>query len=137
MSKCCSSSFRKRHTTLTLTTVTFGRYDQRHDLAPVRLMRLRPAMGCARAAVPAPKHQGVGRWSRYRALPPWRSWAIGPRVTSEGRVLWRRGRVHIDADADDMIWVSGATTTRVSGPIDLQRDRVSDLRHPVARRVPD
>ncbi len=42
-----------------------------------------------------------------------------PYVASQGTVLGRCGRVRIDADADGTIWVSGATTTRISGQIDL------------------
>ncbi|MGN6792245.1 MAG: PhzF family phenazine biosynthesis protein [Streptosporangiaceae bacterium] len=45
--------------------------------------------------------------------------ATAPYVASQGTVLGRRGRVHIDANADGTIWVSGATTTRISGQIDL------------------
>jgi PhzF family phenazine biosynthesis protein len=45
--------------------------------------------------------------------------ASAPYVAGQGTVLGRRGRVHIDADADGTIWVSGATATRVSGQIDL------------------
>jgi PhzF family phenazine biosynthesis protein len=45
--------------------------------------------------------------------------ATAPYVASQGTVLGRRGRVHIDADAEGTIWVSGATATRINGQIDL------------------
>lgn len=45
--------------------------------------------------------------------------ATAPYVASQGTALGRRGRVHIDADADGTIWVSGATATRINGQIDL------------------
>ncbi|MDR2987069.1 MAG: PhzF family phenazine biosynthesis protein [Nocardiopsaceae bacterium] len=50
--------------------------------------------------------------------------ATAPYVVSQGTVLGRRGRVHIDAgakagDAERSIWVSGATVTRISGQIEL------------------
>ncbi|HEX9031061.1 MAG TPA: PhzF family phenazine biosynthesis protein [Streptosporangiaceae bacterium] len=42
-----------------------------------------------------------------------------PYVASQGTVLGRRGRVHISRDADGTVWVAGATTTRISGEVDL------------------
>src|SRR5215813_6659766 len=41
--------------------------------------------------------------------------AEAPYVASQGTVLGRSGRVHIDTGADGAIWVSGATATRISG----------------------
>jgi PhzF family phenazine biosynthesis protein len=52
------------------------------------------------------------------SLAQWLLWsgrATAPYVASQGTVLGRRGRVHIDADADGTIWVSGATATRIKG----------------------
>ncbi len=45
--------------------------------------------------------------------------ASAPYVASQGTVLGRRGRVHIDASDDGTIWVSGGTVTRISGEIRL------------------
>jgi predicted PhzF superfamily epimerase YddE/YHI9 len=45
--------------------------------------------------------------------------ASAPYVASQGTVLGRRGRVHIDAPDDGTIWVSGGTVTRISGEISL------------------
>jgi len=45
--------------------------------------------------------------------------ASAPYVVSQGTVLGRRGRVLIDQDQDGTIWVSGATTTRITGQVDL------------------
>ena len=45
--------------------------------------------------------------------------ASAPYVASQGTVLGRRGRVHIDASDDGTIWVSGGTVTRISGEISL------------------
>jgi PhzF family phenazine biosynthesis protein len=45
--------------------------------------------------------------------------ASAPYVASQGTVLGRRGRVHIDASEDGTIWVSGGTVTRISGEISL------------------
>lgn len=45
--------------------------------------------------------------------------ASAPYVASQGTVLGRRGRVHINASDDGTIWVSGGTVTRISGEISL------------------
>jgi PhzF family phenazine biosynthesis protein len=45
--------------------------------------------------------------------------ATAPYVASQGTALGRRGRVHIDADADGIVWVSGATATTIDGTADL------------------
>jgi PhzF family phenazine biosynthesis protein len=53
------------------------------------------------------------------------SWLIAtgrvraPYVTRQGTALGRAGRVHVSTDADDRIWIGGATTTIVSGTVDL------------------
>jgi PhzF family phenazine biosynthesis protein len=44
--------------------------------------------------------------------------ATAPYVASQGTVLGREGRVHIDADADGTIWTGGATVDVVVGTID-------------------
>src|SRR5262249_2414179 len=45
--------------------------------------------------------------------------ATAPYVASQGSAIGRRGRVHIDADEDGGGWVSGATSTRITGALDL------------------
>jgi PhzF family phenazine biosynthesis protein len=45
--------------------------------------------------------------------------ASAPYVASQGTVLGRRGRVHIDTSDDGTIWVSGGTVTRISGDMSL------------------
>jgi PhzF family phenazine biosynthesis protein len=45
--------------------------------------------------------------------------ASAPYVASQGTVLGRRGRVHVDADSDRQIWISGATATRISGTVEI------------------
>lgn len=42
-----------------------------------------------------------------------------PYVASQGTRLGRAGRVHIDQDPDDTVWVGGATTTRVDGAVEI------------------
>jgi PhzF family phenazine biosynthesis protein len=45
--------------------------------------------------------------------------AKAPYVASQGTALGRSGRVHVAADADDRIWVAGATVTCLAGEVDL------------------
>ena len=45
--------------------------------------------------------------------------ASAPYVASQGTVLGRHGRVHVDASDDGTIWVSGGTVTRISGEISI------------------
>jgi PhzF family phenazine biosynthesis protein len=42
-----------------------------------------------------------------------------PYVASQGRVLGRRGRVHLDIDTTGTVWVGGTTSTLVSGEIEV------------------
>jgi PhzF family phenazine biosynthesis protein len=43
----------------------------------------------------------------------------GPYVVSQGTVLGRAGRVHLDRDDDGTVWVGGGTVTCVTGTVDL------------------
>lgn len=55
------------------------------------------------------------------SLAPWlldSGRAHAPYVVSQGTVLGRRGRVHVDRD-DDAVWVGGATVTYVCGRAEL------------------
>ncbi len=46
--------------------------------------------------------------------------ASSPYVASQGTALGRRGRIHISRDeTDGTVWVAGATTTLISGEVDL------------------
>ncbi len=67
-------------------------------------------------------------------------WLLGsgrlsaPYVASQGTVLGRRGRVHIDQDGDGTVWVGGGTLTCVGRP---DRHLTGRRRHPAeARRGP-
>jgi PhzF family phenazine biosynthesis protein len=44
--------------------------------------------------------------------------ATAPYLVSQGTVLGRRGRVHVDRDGDGTVWVGGDTVTCVAGEID-------------------
>lgn len=45
--------------------------------------------------------------------------ACAPYVVSQGTRLGRRGRPRIEQDADGTVWVGGATTTYISGDVDI------------------
>ncbi len=64
-----------------------------------------PVTGSLNAAI-APWLLGTGR-------------ATAPYVVSQGTLLGRAGRVHVERDGDGTIWVGGATVTRVSGEVEL------------------
>ncbi len=56
------------------------------------------------------------------ALAPWllrTGRARTPYVVSQGTLLGRRGRVHVERDDDGTVWIAGATTTCVSGHAEL------------------
>ena len=56
------------------------------------------------------------------AIAPWllrTGRATAPYVVSQGTLLGRAGRVHVERDDDGTIWVGGATTTCVSGEVAL------------------
>lgn len=56
------------------------------------------------------------------AIAPWllRSGrAEAPYVVSQGTVLGRSGRVHVERDGDGTVWVGGATVTCVAGQVEL------------------
>lgn len=45
--------------------------------------------------------------------------ATAPYVASQGSALGRLGRVHVDRDEDDSVWVGGGTVTCITGEVDL------------------
>ncbi|MBO0732247.1 MAG: PhzF family phenazine biosynthesis protein [Acidimicrobiaceae bacterium] len=56
------------------------------------------------------------------AIAPWlldTGVVTAPYVVSQGTAIGRRGRVHVDRDADGTVWVGGATTTLVRGQVAL------------------
>jgi predicted PhzF superfamily epimerase YddE/YHI9 len=56
------------------------------------------------------------------AIAPWllrTGRATVPYVVSQGTLLGRAGRVHVERDDDGTIWVGGATATCVSGEVEL------------------
>jgi len=45
--------------------------------------------------------------------------ATAPYVASQGTVIGRQGRVHVSQDAEDGVWVGGATVTVLVGEAHL------------------
>ena len=45
--------------------------------------------------------------------------AVLPYVVSQGRVLGRRGRLHLSSDDGGSVWVAGRTITTITGAVDL------------------
>ena len=45
--------------------------------------------------------------------------AVLPYVVSQGRVLGRRGRLHLSSDEGGSVWVAGRTITTITGAVDL------------------
>ncbi|MFT4085378.1 MAG: PhzF family phenazine biosynthesis protein [Nocardioides sp.] len=64
---------------------------------------------------------GLAQWLAGGLLP-------ASYVASQGTVLQRRGRVHIDTDEDGTIWVGGETVTTISGTLSLP----DPIRRPVS-----
>jgi predicted PhzF superfamily epimerase YddE/YHI9 len=42
-----------------------------------------------------------------------------PYVASQGTVIGRQGRVHVDRDDDGQVWVGGGTVTCITGTVAL------------------
>jgi PhzF family phenazine biosynthesis protein len=56
------------------------------------------------------------------AIAPWllrTGRAVAPYVVSQGTVLGRSGRVHVEQDDDGTVWVGGGTVTCVAGRVEL------------------
>ncbi len=56
------------------------------------------------------------------AIAPWllrTGRAVAPYVVSQGTVLGRSGRVHVEQDDDGTVWVGGGTVTCVVGQVEL------------------
>ncbi|UMG94250.1 PhzF family phenazine biosynthesis protein [Nocardioides sp. TF02-7] len=72
-----------------------------------------PDLGFAEDPVTGSFNAAVAQWlTADGTLPP-------SYVASQGTALGRRGRVHVDTDADGTTWVGGATVTTVSGSVSL------------------
>lgn len=66
--------------------------------------------GIAEDPVTGSLNAGLAQWLAGDVLP-------ASYVASQGTVLGRRGRVHVETDVDGAIWVGGDTLTTVSGTV--------------------
>ena len=72
-----------------------------------------PDVGIAEDPVTGSLSAGLAQWLSGNGVLP------SSYVAAQGTALGRAGRLHIDTDADDTIWVGGATTTTISGVVSL------------------
>ena len=79
--------------------------------AAVELRAFCPGYGMPEDPVTGSLNAGVGQWLAGGRLP-------ASYVASQGTVLGRAGRVHVDT-VDGQIWVGGETRTTVAGSVDL------------------
>jgi PhzF family phenazine biosynthesis protein len=77
----------------------------------VELRAFCPGYGMPEDPVTGSLNAGVGQWLAGRTLPT-------SYVASQGTVLQRAGRVHVEL-VDGQIWVGGETRTTVAGSLDL------------------
>ncbi|GAA3541360.1 PhzF family phenazine biosynthesis protein [Nocardioides daeguensis] len=70
------------------------------------------AAGIAEDPVTGSLNASLGQWLAGDVLPP-------SYVASQGSVIGRRGRVHVDTGADGTIWVGGDTLTTIRGTVAL------------------
>lgn len=88
-----------------------GPHPPGHD-AQFEVRAFAPAAGAPEDPVTGSLNAALGQWLIGEGLAPSRY------VATQGSRLRRAGRVHIDADGDD-VWVGGATTTGVAGTVTI------------------
>jgi PhzF family phenazine biosynthesis protein len=90
----------------------FARYPEDSECA-IEVRAFPVPIGIAEDPVTGSLNAGLGQWLADTKLP-------SSYVASQGTVLQRRGRVHIDKDADGTVWVGGDTRTTVLGTASLE-----------------
>ena len=89
-----------------------GRYPQGSECA-VEVRAFYPADGVAfEDPVTGSLNAALGQWLAGSQLPE-------AYVASQGTVMKRRGRVHVERAADGAVWVGGDTLTTIRGTVDL------------------
>lgn len=89
-----------------------GRYPEGSECA-VEVRAFYPADGVAfEDPVTGSLNAALGQWLAGSQLPE-------AYVASQGTVLKRRGRVHVERAADGAVWVGGDTLTTIRGTVDL------------------
>ncbi|MCW2766447.1 MAG: phenazine biosynthesis protein PhzF family [Nocardioides sp.] len=88
-----------------------GEYAAGESDADVEVRAFVPDMGIGEDPVTGSLNAGIAQWLAGTRLP-------ASYVASQGTVLGRRGRVHIDSDGS-VVWVGGETRTTVAGEVSL------------------
>jgi PhzF family phenazine biosynthesis protein len=88
-----------------------GAYPEGADCA-VEVRAFCPSIGVVEDPVTGSLNASIGQWLAGDRLPT-------SYVASQGTVLGRRGRVHVDRDADGTVWVGGDATTAIKGTVAL------------------
>ena len=89
-----------------------GRYPEGSECA-VEVRAFYPADGVAfEDPVTGSLNAALGQWLAGTRLPD-------TYVASQGTVMKRRGRVHVDGSADGDVWVGGDTLTTIRGTVEL------------------
>lgn len=87
-----------------------GPYPEGEEAVEVRAFA--GGVGVVEDPVTGSLNAGLAQWLAGRVLP-------GSYVASQGTALGRRGRVHVETDADGTIWVGGDTHTTISGTVGI------------------
>lgn len=92
---------------LDMEIAAFARYPERSECA-IEVRAFPVPLGISEDPVTGSLNAGLGQWLAGAALP-------SSYVASQGTVLQRRGRVHIDKEPDGTVWVGGDTRTTLVG----------------------
>ncbi|WP_125777498.1 PhzF family phenazine biosynthesis protein [Antribacter gilvus] len=80
--------------------------------ADVEVRAFVPALGVSEDPVTGSLNASLGQWLAGGVLPE-------RYVAAQGTVLGRRGRVHVERDAEGTVWVAGGTVTTIRGEVTL------------------
>ena len=90
-----------------------GRYPEGHESGcAVEVRAFVGGLGVAEDPVTGSLNAGLAQWLAGSVLPP-------AYLASQGTVLQRRGRVHVETAEDGTVWVGGDTLTTVAGTVAL------------------
>jgi PhzF family phenazine biosynthesis protein len=90
-----------------------GPYPEGSECA-VEVRAFCPSIGVVEDPVTGSLNASLGQWLAGDRLP-------ASYVASQGTVLGRRGRVHVERDGDGTVWVGGDATTAIEGTVGLGR----------------
>jgi PhzF family phenazine biosynthesis protein len=88
-----------------------GAYPEGSECA-VEVRAFCPSIGVVEDPVTGSLNASIGQWLAGNRLPL-------SYVASQGTLLGRRGRVHVERDEDGTVWVGGDATTAIKGTVGL------------------